>query len=86
MKKILLLSFILATQVFATNVEIFFNDSTENELFCRIGYETYIKITHENAKIEKVNGSNYFHMKHQNRYIPISSCHPIKDEEDALIF
>jgi len=86
MKKILLITLLLSSSVFANEIEKFFNASNENYVFCRAAYETYIKLSQNNASLKKINGSLYFQYKQEDYYFPLSACKPIEKEDKALIF
>jgi hypothetical protein len=86
MKKILLLSALLSSSIFANTIEKFFMESNDHYVFCRAGYETYIKLSQNNASIEKINGSKYFRYKQEDYYFPLSACHKVKKRDQGLIF
>ncbi|RKY52502.1 MAG: hypothetical protein DRP93_08045 [Candidatus Neomarinimicrobiota bacterium] len=86
MKKIILLSALLATSLFANDVEKFFNASNENYIFCRAGYETYVKLSQNNASIKTINGTKYFQYKQKDYYFPLSGCKSVKKTDEGVIF
>ena len=77
---------IFIAQVFASDVESFFNASKDNFLICRAGYETYVLVSANNASIVTINGVKYFRYKNEDYYFPLSGCNEVKDQDKGVIF
>ncbi len=86
MKKIILTLLLLSTSIFANEIEKFFNASNENYVFCRAAYETYIKLSQNNASLKTINGSMYFQYKQEDYYFPLSACKKVENLDKGVIF
>ncbi len=86
MKSIILGVTLLASSLLANEVEDFFKASNENYIFCRAGYETYIKLSQNNASIKTINGSKYFQYKQEDYYFPVAGCKSIEKIDKGFIF
>jgi len=86
MKSIILGLTFLASSLVANEVEDYFNASNENYIFCRAGYETYLKLSQNNASIKIINGSKYFQYKQEDYYFPLAGCKSIEKPNKGLIF
>ena len=86
MKKVILVLLLLSSTVFANEIQKFFNASNDNYVICRAAYETYIKLSQNNASIKKINGSLYFQYKQEDYYFPLTACNKIKKTDNGLIF
>ncbi len=77
---------ILSVSLFSNEAEIFFNESKENFILCRVAYDTYVMFSSKDASIMSINKIKYLHHKKKDYYVPLTSCKPVKDTPSFILF